>query len=964
MFQSFAACLMRSVLVLALCVAAATAAAQPWAFEPIDSRDGLPHNTVNALLQDARGFLWIGTADGLARYDGRRFEVYRRRPGQEGTLASNTIQALALTPDGTLWVGTSAGVCRLEDEATGRFACADPQLDVLQLLYAEGGLWAGTVDGAWRLDPQTHTFLLIRTGEERLRDGGGLWFGQMAVEQGRLIVMAGESGGAQYWRYRYVPAQDRFVLDALEPLSPAIVGVPQPDATLLELPVSAFSSGQDEGWGALGRVPSVNTDDGATWLGSELGLFRWMEGNLQSMPLGTSSALSNAVLAVLVDRSGTIWVGTRSGLFLHDPARARFAHLDPAGAGAATPVMSVVSDANKALWVGTLGSGLVRVEPDGSRQLVDLGEADNLIWAIHPVGDGSLWIGTDAGLCRRTAQGATTCLREPIARTDGRVFMYTFEPDGADGLWAGGSSLVHLDARSGAIRRRIVLDTIPPFTTLTALHRDPQGRLWIGMEKRGLWRLDTPDGTVQRLNIEGLEAVSVWDLHGTASGSLWLGTSDGLFLLDSETRRLTSHATALPASTVYGVAGEGNGLWLSTGNGLVRVDLDSGALRAFGEDDGVRTVEFNRRAIHRSADGRIHMGGIAGLTSFDPQTFEAAASPPGSVVTRVRAEGRKGETVYAASSTLHLAPGTRTVALELAAPVPAGARAFQYAYRLDPIDEEWIEIGDDPVVRFAGLAPGRYTFQARASRGGGVWGEPATISLTLAPRWFQTLVFRVLAILAVVSLVGLAVQRRILAIRREERMRWRIASDLHDDIGSGLSSVALLTERVRDRAPLAEMEARQLTSVASAARSMVESLREIVWFVDPAHERPGAFVARIREVAAALLGPRATVEAPERLRFDAAPLSARRDVFLILKEALHNAARHAPGAAVHITAEESGRQLVLTVRDEGPGFELATTSEGTGLRSLRQRAASLDGTLDVASSPGMGTTVTLHVPLS
>ena len=957
---------MRSVLVLALCVAGATAAAQPWTFEPLDSRDGLPHNTVNALLQDARGFLWIGTADGLARYDGRRFEVYRRRPGQAGTLASNTVQALVQTPDGDLWVGTSAGVCRLDNEATGQFTCVQPQLDVLRVLYADGMIWVSTLDRLWRLDPESAAFVQMTVEEGRLGYGSSdTWFGQVEVQDGRLLLAMGGNNTFRYTRWRYAPERSQLIVEREVRLSRGTTGFVGVDGTPVEIP-SAWLGRPGvlkAGWGTLGRIVSARDATGALWFGIEHGLYRWTGADLHAVPLGASSALSNAVLAMLVDRDGALWVGTRSGLFLHDPARARFTHVDPSDTGASRPVMSVASEPDGTLWVGTLGGGLVQVAPDGSRQLVGLGAMDDLVWAIHPVEDGSLWLGTNGSLCRRTARGAMSCRRESIARSDGSAFTYTFESDVAGGLWVGGSTLLYLDARSGAVRRQIALDSLAGFNTLTALHRDVEGRLWIGAEKRGLWRLDTPEGEVRAVEIAGLEAVSVWDLHEAADGALWLGTSDGLFHLDPETGQLTAHAAALPASTVYGVLRDGDALWLSTGRGLAQYHPNSGALRLYGEDDGVRTVEFNRRAIHRSADGRIHMGGMQGLTSFNPRTFDAAASPPGSVVTRVRVEGRHGETVHAASPALRLAPGARTVALELAAPVPAGARAFHYAYRLDPIDDEWIEIGDDPVVRFAGLAPGRYTFQARASRGGGVWGEPATLALILAPRWFQTLGFRVLAVLALVSLAGLAVQRRIRAIRREERMRWRIASDLHDDIGSGLSSVALLTERVRDRAPLAETEARQLTSVASAARSMVESLREIVWFVDPAHEHPGAFVARIREVAAALLGPRATVEAPERLRFDAAPLSARRDAFLILKEALHNAARHAPGAAVHIVAQEAGRQFVLTVRDEGPGFELATMPEGTGLRSLRQRAASLGGTLDVASVPGAGTTVTLHVPL-
>ncbi|GAB5535492.1 MAG: hypothetical protein Rubg2KO_17410 [Rubricoccaceae bacterium] len=954
---------MRLALVLVLCLAGAAAAAQPWTFEAIDSRAGLPHNTVYALVQDARGFLWIGTADGLARYDGRQFEVYRRRPGQVGTLASNTVQALELAPDGTLWVGTSAGVCRLDDEATGQFTCIAPEVDVLHLLYTEGALWVAAFEKIWQLDTQTQTLQRVGAANARFGFGSGRGgFGQILESADRLVITTGDLGGRQYQRYRYASAQGRLVLDREVRLPPETIEFVAGGEPVV-IPVDVFGRPDvfSPGWGTVGRISSTRESGGVLWFGIEYGLYRWTGEDLQAIPLGPSSALSNAVLAMIRDRSGALWVGTRNGLYVHDPAQARFGHLDPVGAGAATPVMSVASDADGALWAGTLGGGLVRVEPDGSRQLVALGAPDDLVWAVHPAPDGSLWLGTDAGLCRRAASRAVACRRRSVARSDGAAFMYAFEPDGAGGLWAGGSSLIHLDSRSGDSRRHIVLDTLESFSTLTVLHQDPRGRLWIGMEKRGLMRLDTPGGLVQRVEIDGLAAASVWDVHDAPDGALWLGTSDGLFHLDPETGRLTTHATALPGSTVYGVVEANGHLWLSTGRGLARYNPDSGALRTFGEDDGVRTVEFNRRAIHRSPDGRIHMGGMEGLTSFDPAAFDAAASPPGSVVTRVRVEGREGETVYPASPTLRLAPGARTVALELAAPVPAGAQAFQYAYRLDPIDDEWIEIGEDPVVRFAGLAPGHYTFEARASRGGGVWGEPATLSLILAPRWFQTLWFRVLAMLALVSLAGLAVQRRIHAIRREERMRWRIASDLHDDIGSGLSSVALLTERVRDRAPLADTEVRQLTSVASAARGMVESLREIVWFVDPAHERPGAFVARVRETAAALLGPRATVEAPERLRFDGAPLSTRRDVFLILKEALHNAARHAPSASVRIGVHEEGRQLVLTVRDDGPGFELATTPEGTGLRSLHQRAEGLGGTLDIASSPGAGTAVTLRV---
>ena len=941
---------MRAVWLFVLLGVAASASAQSWVFERVD---GLPHNTVLDLLQDRRGFLWIGTPDGLARYDGRRVAVFRARPGLAGALPSSTVQALALE-DGTLWVGTPAGACRLADEALGRFACPGPRLDVLDLFAAEGTMWAVDREALWRRDGES--FRRVR-GSQAEGEGGALRV--HGARDGAVWTLRASAGSPVVRRLRYDAARDRLVERAAERVPERAVGVVTATGRLLTAPADRLRAlgWEAEGPSVLGTVSAAG--GGAVWVGSERGLLRWSAEAVEAVPLPGGSPLSQAVLAIAVDRAGATWVGTRSGLFVHDPARARFAHLDPAAAGAAAPVMSTATTADGTLWIGTLGGGLVRQRPGRRPEAVPGAPEDALVWALRPAPDGGLWVGTDNGVCRRDADGRSTCLRAPLARSDGEAFVYALEGDGAGGVWAAGSSLVRLTGRSGTIVRRVEIESVG---TPTALHRDRAGRLWVAVEKRGLWRLDTRAGAVRPAAAPTLDAASVWAIHEAADGALWLGTSDGLFRLGAEADRVEVYAPGLGAATVYGVVPDGDRLWLTTARGLAWYRPADRTLRRFGADEGVRNVEFNRRAAHRAPDGRVHLGGMAGLTSFDPAAFGDEGAPPAAVVTRLRVDGTGGSEVYGGGE-VRLGPSARALTFDVAAPLPSGGSGLRYAYRLGPLDADWVEIEGEPVVRLAGLPPGAYTFEARASRGDGVWGAPAAVAVTLDPPWYGTGWFRFVAAAILAVLVVGAVPRRVRAVRREERMRWRIASDLHDDVGSRLASVALLAEHVRDRGALDPPEARQLTAVAQAARGMVESLREIVWFVDPSHERPGSFAARTREAAASLVGPRATVEAPDRSRLDVAPLAVRRDVFLILKEALHNAAKHAGEAPVAVRIEESGRELVLSVCDEGPGFDPEAACSGTGLRSLRRRAEALGGTLDVATAPGEGTAVTLRAPL-
>lgn len=929
-------------------------------FTRIDQRAGLPHNTVHTLLQDHRGFLWVGTADGLARYDGRAFRVYRRRPGEPGSLPSNTVQALAEDADGTLWVGTAAGACRLVNEAAGRFECLESgPSDLLHLASSGGVVWLQEVGASYYWEEGD-----LHNGP--FDDVGRIWNVRANAEGDvlgfRVDTLAGRLVHAQLGRVE--PGSRRFVPTArlaIRPGEQTVAWLEGGRVRTVRVPGGAGVTVEVPGRGREGRV--ALGVGGTRWMGLSQGLHRKTAGGrIEPVQVGRDgNVLSNTVSTLLVTRDGTLWVGTLGGLFVHDPAPRPFSHRPVVGGG---PVMAIHVDARGAVWSGTLAGGVEIRRADG--EICRITRADGLVsddvWglAAAPGDPEAVWVAAEGGVCMVRAGRVERCVTAPLARTDGRTFAYTFADDGEGGLWAGGSAIVRLDAETGRVRQRVDLDHHSDFSTLTALHQDRTGRLWVGVEKRGLWYLGET-GELFRLRSSLLDVVAVWSIHEDESGALWLGTSDGLFRLSPNRRRLTVHARGLEGAVVYGVTGRGDRLWLSTSHGLASYDMRSGRLRTFGPADGVVEQEFNRRALGWSPQGTLAIGGVDGVTTLDPAALRRPRPGPPPVVTSIEATTREAVRRLDPSPDLRLGPSTRAVRVTFPAPLLTRAAGGRYGARLTGSDVGWSTL-DVPEVRYVGLSPGRYVLHTRAAVADGPWTEGEPLAFVLAPPWYATWWFRLLlAGLGVGALVE-AYRLRVRAIRRQERLRWRIASDLHDDIGSGLASVALLAERVRDQGTIGEPERRQLTAAAAAARRMVESLREIVWFVDPAHDRPGAFVEKLRALAFDLAGPSATVEVSGRTWIDAAPLGLRRSVLLAVKEALHNATRHGQPTSVHLRLRSTSGTLRIEVDDDGAGFDVATTPPGTGLRSLRRRAAEWGGGVSVESEPGRGTRVSFDVP--
>ena len=1016
------------------------------AFVPLTTADGLAHDHVRAFARDRYGFLWVGTAGGLSRYDGYEFVTLRPEAGDPHALGGGFVWAVEEADGGDLWVGTDGGGASRYDPTTGTLTtyrydagdatslCGD---EVLSLAAgASGGVWLGTTLGVCYYDPVADAFERFE-GEPlgALRPYSAI--GILEASDGAVWVAAGG-----YGLFRYDPASGELTAFEHDPADP-------------DSPPWAWAVAVEEG------------PDGTVWVGYNKGLLRWdpATGRTTRYEVEPGGLVHPYVRALAPTPEGAVWVGTwGGGLQRFDPATGRWTtfHSDPAGLPS-DDVIALHLDREGVLWVGTDGDGMARTSPRGASfsflRFADATvgeEASHLpAQAVAEGPDGGVWVGTPAGLVRLDPSTGAYSFPPPgfgcpadeevtalaggagagRSGTSGPSLLWTGYGNGGvcatgtaaearpqayersrtapDGLlsnvvrslalgprgavWVGlDEGLDRIDPAARRVRhhRLYRADSLVSDPSVRAVLATEDGDVWAGTDGNGLFRL-SPGGTLRTYVHEPgdagtLASNAVADLAVGPAGGVWVATDVGVDRIDPETGRVLrlGPRDGLPEAGVSALLWAGDVLWAATTRGLARIEgvahiegsggPDSVRVAVYDHGDGLPVEAFVRGAALLTRDGA--RGGLAlfgsrgGLLAFRPGEVTAASDAAPVVVTELEVFGGEAELEAAvwAAETATLGPGDDDFALTYAALDLASAPKIRYRYRLGGVDEGWVEAGRRRFVSYANVPPGTYVFRVQATTPGGAWGETATLRIVRLPHWWQTWPFRLLALAALV-IVGVALYRwRVRSLLAVERTRHRIADDLHDDVGSRVSSIALAVE-IASRSPaLPEAERERLDTTAASARALVADLRDVIWVVDSGADRLPALFERVRDVAHRMLRevPHRVV-VPEAVPNVELDIETRRDVLLVLKEALHNALRHAGATAIEVEAAVHGDAFVIEVRDDGRGIAEPderdaprdVVGRGRGLTTMRARAERLGGRLAVERRPGGGTRIALTVPL-
>ncbi len=964
-------------------VLAAPAAAQIPAFRRLEVMDGLAHGRVTCIHPDSLGYVWIGTWEGLSRFDGVEFSSYGTTEGLPNPLVS----ALAEQPTGRLWIGThGGGLLRVVERETlglerGVRACFEPvalpNVPLAQFVHdlvfdSAGALWCGTSAGLFRCD-----------------DPGRLQPAFSEVALGDVDWVVADPLGAGVWAgiQDEVLHADRATVERRAAPDPGarMVAARADRQGILVATANEVHALESSGWR---RLPAplgpeqalrdvLRDGDGTLWLATSAGLVRQRGESMECWD--ARAGLPEDILTTLArDGEGHLWVGgsTTGALCFSASAITNWTHVE---GEALRSVMWLVEARDGAIVASTDNLGCVSIQEHGSRWIE--GSRDppfrNVHMRLSQDLTGEWWIGTDAGLFR--APGPDLDLEraervEPDQGGPAGPVSGTIHQAAAGRTWLGSDVEAVFGferERDGSLTSRSLAFDAPslggfPRTFWT----DATGCLWVA----------TFNG-IARWNGTRFELLSTSDglpsLHGRclfedSRGRLWVGTRQhGVSMTEEPTapappfRRWTTHE-GLPSDAVWSVAeSAGVRLWVATSRGLCLLDPAGGPGRVLGEREGL-AGELVWHVI-RDRSGRIWAATSSGVSCIDPSALEDDRALPPTRFTRVDLAGDLLPLPLRGSTSMELGSverGRGRLLIEWAAPRIREARSLCYQHRLVGADGTWSRPAAARSVRYAVLGPGSYRFEVRAvDPGGTITGAPAILQLTVLPPLWQRGWVLASAAAALVALALAFHRARVARLLALERVRRQIATDVHDELGSGLAQIAVLSEVAR-REP-SETIAGRLAEIARLARTMRESMADIVWAIDPRRDSLADLMRRVRQVTENLLaseGGEVTIEAPEDAEDVQLAPNTRRHAYLFAKEALTNVARHAGAARALVQVKLDGGAIRLAVQDDGRGFDPAAATAGHGTHGMRQRAEALGGRCAIASRPGAGTQVELVAP--
>jgi signal transduction histidine kinase/ligand-binding sensor domain-containing protein len=981
---------------LALCVMTACLIRQSWALDPHKSltqysrhvwgqQDGLPQDTIKSITQTPDGYLWLGTDEGLARFDGFEFTVLSR-PASD--LPANSITALAASPDGSLWIGTSNGLGLYKDRHFHTFTVKDglPDNDIRDLYSDHAGtLWMVSGLDVCRFQdgkfttlkagvnlPMTSARVVREDGHHHLLVAGSNIPDPPGRPSLRVVKIAGD-------QISTLVDDDRFEKDVILDLLADSRGNLWIGGTLGL--IESAANGQVRRFDSHSGLPEdfvrsvVEDRDGNIWAGTNGGVAR-LEGERFAVPAtGTDSEV---VRAVFEDREGDLWIGGNDGL-----TRLRDDAFTPYGKTERMPSdepNTVFQDHTGRIWVGFHDAGLMLFAP-GQPRLFSLPEGmpETEIFSIRETPEGDLLIGTRlAGMVRMHGASFTALLPpDPQHRTvvwdaledsSGRVWMAT--PGGLVEQTATGIRTV---AGGGLLN----VDSI------VTLCQGGDGVLWAGSYGKGLWRIE---GTQLRLlgTKDGLSNESIRKLYFDSNGILWIGTlGGGLNALRDGKFYSFTQKDGLLSDNIANIVDDGESLWLSTTRGICRISKQQLWEHAegrrpilqpvnYGMDDGLRSAQcspgYPTGGGNRTSDGRLWFTTSRGLAVYDPHAKRPAPLPPMVLISEITTDGHAIDLTH----TANLSPDVERIRVRYTAIHLSAPEQVSYAYRLNGLESKWVPAGARREINYNTPKHGNYRFIVRAELPDGQSTE-TSYAFDVLPHYYETSWFLSLAAAALLAAAWGIYQLRLRQIRSRFSLvleeRGRLAREIHDTLAQGFVGISSQLDAVAMCMPDEQSPARKYLDMARrmARHSLTEARRSVMDL--------RASVLEGQDLAAALqsgtrmwtagtgVDVKVDVSGPDTVL----PQEMEQHLLRIAQEAVTNAVKHAGANRIAIKLHTEVRKLYLRIHDNGRGFEtpdvFSTHGGHFGLIGMRERAERLGGELRLASNPGEGTEVEVTVPL-
>lgn len=1005
-------------------------------FEHISIQHGLSHNTVHSIIQDRKGFIWFATEDGLNRYDGYNFKIFRNTRTDSTSLSDNFIWTIFEDSDENIWVGTNNGGLNKYNSDTESFtrytvdenAGGGLSNNSIRSIYEDktGKLWIGTGGGGLNL--------LDKTSEKFSVFLPQLTDNILDIDEdndGNLIIATDGSGLIKLMKenekYNSVKINDTDLIKSIWSLAfdnnntiwigTNGNGLFRYNGGKLQSVKLNKSNTLLQGSANVTDIQII--DDNIMWVSTEGGLYQLTkEGKVVksyfNIPTDLFSLRTNIIRRIYADDTGIMWIGTvGNGVnklvsefkivkhYTHNPAVQNSLSHDI--------IRSVYEDKNGLLWIGTLGGGLNLYNPVKNQFTHFRNNADNPnsltndgITAIHKDKNGNLWIGTWGGGLNKLIGSRYTNNFEHYLHQPGNEnslinnIVQAIHEDDKGNLWIGTEKGLDYFIPSKNKFIHFVYDGKDPFSLSdnriqsNCIIQDSKGNLWIGTWN-GLNKIDlnNKDAAEDKLkfyrfenetnNINSLSDSRVTAIYEDDFNQLWIGTHGGGLnkLISGENSEIIeiknyTKREGLTSNVIYGILGDDqNNLWISTNDGLSKFDIENEVFRNYQEGDGFQSDQFFWGASAKGRDGKLYFGGINGLNSFYPSELKDNPHIPPVYITelqvfnkplKVSSENSPLKKSIMNTKMIELAYDIYVLSFEFVALDYVNPEFNQYKYMLVGFDKDWIPSGTRRFVTYSNLKNGEYEFKVIGSNNDGVWNEEgSSLKIIIKTPFWKAWWFISLVVIISILLIIYFITNQFKQMLAVERLRAKLAADLHDNIGSGLTEISILSEVLSTRLKHENKDILKTLNIISAeSRQIIDKMSDIVWLVNPKRDSLYDLILRLEDNYSEMLSQTDISFTSKNLRSlekITLKMEHRQHLFLIFKEGINNSITHSNCTEINLNADVKGKILNMVLEDNGEGFDTDAKARGNGLLNMKERAKKIGGDLNIISSAGHGTKI-------
>ena len=980
-----------------------------FSFEQFTSDDGLSHDNVLNITKDKDGFLWLGTANGLNRFDGLSFKVFRNNPDQPQTIPGNYIAVTTLDKKNFLWVATNNGICRMDtrtmkvdridlrspEDKFARYEVMWGEFDsggtgwymVNDFLYAinqetlkwkrfplpatrfhgnaiqvdsKNRIWLALGRAKYLFDPKTEKFRYLM-GFDWSHRNTDIICGWMQEDKNGKVWMSTWAHGFYIWN------EDKNDFDKFETAPESMTN---------------FKFDKDEqgrpfiwcGGGAYGLMVYDTSE-------KKFFHFRNDPRDKYTHNLGQSGHI------VKDTASGIVWIGTENGLEKYDPKAIRFhryriwqdktefsnsQYFFTSGF-----VQDKTDITGNTWWVSVWIGGLYKWNRNSLKIDEDYVQAAGIkepgIFSLIQAKDGMIWMGHGLGvqvldpkqnkLIRhyidffpdQKKRRSVTFISE-----DSRSNMWFSTYQGLFSYDRGGDSIITWWTRIPSMKDIYPLN----------IRESADGYIWFSSSK-GLGRIDPVKNELimitnaSRKN-KKLPEDELGALYIDKQQRMWVSGAAYVAELDKqgEVKNVYTNKSGFQANGVFNMAEDPKGfLWMATDNTLHRLDPATGQFDYFDKGDGL----FNNKiadGFYISNAGELFLGFNGAINSIQTDKIAFNKKPPVVFVSQLNVRGQLRN--FDSSNKITIRPGERSIMIEFSAMNFSQSKKNRFGFWLEGYDSTW-RYTNERVLSLMNMEAGTHKLHVKASNNDGVWSNETVYTIKVIPYFQHTIWFKLLMVLFAGLIFLTLLYYRKEHRKRLEKIRNRIATDLHDDMGSTLSSIRIFSDVAKKQIEEVKPETVQLLDrISNNATSLSENMQDIIWTIRSDNDTLEDLVSRMREFGLRVCDAkhiRFNIHVSQSFKASKLSLEQRRNLYLIFREALNNAVKYAESTQIDLILNLKSRFLKMEINDNGKGFDLATIKRGNGLNNLEKRAKEIGGQIEIKSQPGKGTCINLMMVL-